>query len=297
MIQAPTQLQRTTPLPTRQATLCWCFHARAPVGDVLHDHGATAILRMSATELLQRESSVSHCRLELKLGSTVLNLRLSTACKSVNSLQTTELCHQLYRHAGAAQAARCLASCSSMVQMGFAQCTRYCDKHCLPCEPHLQSRRAHWAACSCNPVCRAEKSGRHGMFCPQGRSHLQYMKCRQHSLAHAVLSASETAMLHACVNFRAHTCDAMGRAHLRVGRARHTCYMLTAACSRKTAIDRELHTSLLWSQPDTPLLWSMRWQHCGCCSWLSRLRSRRRHSALQHTSPTDQQTCFTAFRL
>ena len=88
---------------------------------MLHDHGAAAILRISATKLLQRESSVSQCHLELKLRFTVLNLRLSTACKSVNSLQTTDrLCHQLYRHAGAAQAARYLASCSSMVQMGFA---------------------------------------------------------------------------------------------------------------------------------------------------------------------------------
>ena len=56
---------------------------------MLHDHGAAAILRMS--ELLQRKSSVSHCQLELKLGCIVLNLRLSMACKGVNSLQTTEL--------------------------------------------------------------------------------------------------------------------------------------------------------------------------------------------------------------
>ena len=152
----------------------------------------------------------------------------------------------------------------------------------------------HVAAIRCVAL---NKSGRHGMFCDQGRSHLQYMKCGQYSLAHAVLSASETAMLHACVNFRAHTCDAMGCAHLQVGHARHTCYMLTVACSRKPVIDQELHTSLLWSQPDTPLLLSMRCRHCGCCSWLSRLSSLRRHSALQHTSPTDQQTCFTAFRL
>ena len=29
--------------------------------------------------------------------------------------------------------------------------------HCLPCEPLLQGRQAHWAACSCDPACRAEQ--------------------------------------------------------------------------------------------------------------------------------------------
>ena len=50
---------------------------------MLHDHGAAAISRTSAAELLQRESCVSHCQLELKLSCTVLILRFLTACKSV----------------------------------------------------------------------------------------------------------------------------------------------------------------------------------------------------------------------
>ena len=145
------------------------------------------------------------------------------------------------------------------------------------------------------------KYGRHvnvnvNVLSPGPQPPAKYMKCRQNSLAHAVLRASNTTMLHACVNFRAHIHDAMGCAHLQVGRARHTCNMLTAGCSRNLVIDQVLHTSLLWSQPDTPLLLSMRCRHCGCCSWLSQLNSLRRHSALQHKSPTDQQTCFTAFR-
>ena len=38
-----------------------------------------------------------------------------------------------------------------------AQCTRCCGKHWVTCGPHLQSRRAHWAACSCDPACPTEQ--------------------------------------------------------------------------------------------------------------------------------------------